>query len=277
MARRVLVTGGSRGLGLAVATQLAAGGTRVVLAARDATAVARALERLPGSGHDGLGLDVGDAAAWPAAMDRIDAGGELHGLVAAAGVLGPIGAVDEIDPLAFRTTMQTNVDGTLLALSHTMARLQAAGTGAAVTFSGGGGTGPLERYDAYAASKAAVVRLTENVARAVRGRGVTVNAIAPGFVATGMHEATLAAGPDAAGADYYERTRVTLAEGGTPPELAAELAAFLLGPEAREITGKLISAAWDPWRDPSFRRRLADEPDLATLRRIDNQFFEAVG
>jgi hypothetical protein len=47
-------------------------------------------------------------------------------------------------------------------------------------------------------------------------------------------------------------------------------------PEA-PFTGKLISAQWDPWREPSFRRRLAEEQDLATLRRIDDQLFTAIG
>jgi hypothetical protein len=60
------------------------------------------------------------------------------------------------------------------------------------------------------------------------------------------------------------------------PREAAELTTFLLSPQARAITGKLISAEWDPWREQAFRDRLVREPDLATLRRIDDDLFAAV-
>jgi 3-oxoacyl-[acyl-carrier protein] reductase len=142
-----------------------------------------------------------------------------------------------------------------------------------VTFSGGGGTAPLARFDAYAASKAAVVRLTENVAT----EGARVNCVAPGFIATDIHEATLAAGPEAVGEDYYERTKEELDSGGANLENVCQLVSFLLSASAREIRGKLIAAQWDPWREPEFQRRLATEADLATLRRIDDFGFGALG
>ncbi len=88
-----------------------------------------------------------------------------------------------------------------------------------------------------------------------------------------MHDGTMAAGAEAAGEDYFEKTRRSLAEGGVPASRAAALAAFLLSEAADGITGKLLSAQWDPWQDAGFRERLSGEPDLATLRRIDDQFF----
>jgi 3-oxoacyl-[acyl-carrier protein] reductase len=185
-------------------------------------------------------------------------------------VLDPIGPADTVDPQAFRRTFEVNLLGTFNALHHALPSLRERG-GAAVTFSGGGATGPLARYDAYAASKAAVVRLTENVAAAEPS--VRINAVAPGFVATDIHAATLAAGPEAVGAAYFERTRRDLDAGGVGTEPAAALVAFLLSAAAAGISGKLLSAQWDPWQEPAFRHRLAAEPDLATLRRIDDQFF----
>jgi 3-oxoacyl-[acyl-carrier protein] reductase len=115
-------------------------------------------------------------------------------------------------------------------------------------------------------SKVAVVRLTEQVA--ADHADVRANAIAPGFVATEMHESTLAAGEQLAG-ENFARTEEQLEEGAVPAERAAALAALLLGPRGRGITGKLISAQWDPWEDPEFLARLAADPDLGTLRRID--------
>ena len=64
--------------------------------------------------------------------------------------------------------------------------------------------------------------------------------------------------------------------GGFPASEAAELVAFLLAAEARGITGRLISAQWDPWREETFRQRLRTDPVLGRLRRIDDQFFTAL-
>ena len=257
------------GVGQAVARHLASAGARVTIAGRSAAALDVALTELEGGGHERLRLDVSNAGAWPEAMARLDAGGALDGLVTAAGVLGPIGRLDEVAMDEFAATIAINLVGTALALHHCLPRLQAA-SGRAVTFSGGGGTGPLARFDAYAAAKAGVVRLTENVAS---DGTVEINSVAPGFVATRMHEGTLAAGPAAAGVGYYERTQQQLREGGFPASESAALVAFLLGPDASGITGRLISAQWDPWRDEGFRERLRSDPDLTKLRRIDEQFF----
>ena len=101
-----------------------------------------------------------------------------------------------------------------------------------------------------------------------------INCVAPGFVVTDIHKSTLAAGPELVGADYYERTLKEMEKGGVPPGEAAELVCLLLGDDPDfAFAGKLISAQWDPWREAAFRRRLAEEPELATLRRIDDVFF----
>ena len=108
--RRVLVTGGSMGIGLAVAQRLADQGDRVIIAARGEEALAVALEHLTGVGHQSLPLDVADPAAWLAARSAIDSGGPLHGLVCCAGVLGPIGTLDDVSPEAFAATIAVNLD-----------------------------------------------------------------------------------------------------------------------------------------------------------------------
>jgi NAD(P)-dependent dehydrogenase (short-subunit alcohol dehydrogenase family) len=192
-------------------------------------------------------------------------------------VLDPVGPIGSYAVADFRRTLEVNVVGTLLAIRACLPALLAS-RGAIVTFSGGGATAPLRRFDAYAASKAAVVRLSENIAGELADQGVRVNSVAPGFVATGIHQSTLAAGPGLVGADYFEHTRAELKRGGVPASEAAELVCQLLedDPDAR-FTGKLISAQWDAWREPSFRRRLAEERDLATLRRIDDELFAATG
>jgi NAD(P)-dependent dehydrogenase (short-subunit alcohol dehydrogenase family) len=272
--RRVLITGGSKGIGRAAADALAERGWRVALLAREEHALQRGRSELPGDGHEAFVMDVADEAAWERLAPRLD---EVQGLVCAAAVLDPVGPIGSYAVADFRRTLEVNVVGTLLAIRACLPALLAS-RGAIVTFSGGGATAPLRRFDAYAASKAAVVRLSENIARELADQGVRVNSVAPGFVATGIHQSTLAAGPGLVGAEYFEHTRAQLEGGGVPASEAAELVCQLLedDPDAR-FTGKLISAQWDAWREPSFRRRLAEERDLATLRRIDDELFAATG
>src|SRR5271166_5623951 len=184
---RVLVTGASRGIGRETARVLAELGAEVVVLARDHTGVERCVEGLPGKGHRPLAMDVGDESAWSsdavrAALDGVD------GVVTAAAVLAPVGPIGTYPPEAFWETMRVNVLGTLLAVHACLDSLKAA-HGAIVTFAGGGATSPQPRYDAYATSKAAVVRLTENLALELAEHGVRVNAVSPGFVATDIHAA----------------------------------------------------------------------------------------
>jgi 3-oxoacyl-[acyl-carrier protein] reductase len=272
--RRIVVTGASRGIGAAIARHLGHLGARLVLVARDPAALESVRTGLPPGPHRVIALDVTDEAAWATAAGQIGAEGPVHGLVTAAGVLGPIGPPGSWQVGEFRRTIEVNLVGTLISILSLRDPLRA-GRGAVVALSGGGATSPLPRFDAYAASKAALVRLVENMAVELATEDVRINCVAPGFVATAIHRATLEAGPDLVGFDYYERTRQALSEGGDSPELAAKLTAFLLSEEAEGITGRLVSARWDPWTQPAFRERLRSDASLGRLRRIDDQFFSA--
>jgi NAD(P)-dependent dehydrogenase (short-subunit alcohol dehydrogenase family) len=299
--RRILITGASRGIGREIAGLLAELGASVIVAARSRADVERCVEELgrsdrrPGEGesrlgdsggdgrgkgrpggedHRGLVLDVGDEHAWREASESGALEG-VDGLVTAAATLAPVGPIDSYSADEFWRTMRVNVLGTLLAVKACLGSLEKS-SGAVVTFAGGGATSPLPRYDAYAASKAAVVRLSENLGQELCARGVRVNCVSPGFVATGIHAATREAGPELAGEGYFADTERRLGAGGDPAREAAELTAFLLSAAAEGIAGRLISARWDPWREPAFQQRLRDDPALATLRRIDDQLFTAV-
>ena len=272
--RRILVTGGSRGIGREVAGVLAGRGAAVVVVARSQGDVERCAAELPGAGHSALALDVGEERGWQTAA----ASGALEGVdgvVSAAAVLTPVGPIGAYTPDEFLRTMRVNVLGTLLAVHSCLHSLEAA-RGAVVAFAGGGATSPQPRYDAYAASKAAVARLAENLALELGERGVRVNAVSPGFVATEIHAATLRAGPELAGEGYFADTERQLDGGGVPALRAAELTAFLLSEAAEGIAGRLISAPWDPWEEPAFQRRLREDPDLARVRRIDDQRYTTV-
>lgn len=101
--------------------------------------------------------------------------------------------------------------------------------------------------------------------------GISVNAIAPGFVKTEIHDATLKAGPEIAGAKFYAFTKEKLEAGSVPIETEIDCVRFLLSPAAQGLTGKTISPSVDPWRTPIFREFVNDisRSDLYTMRRIN--------
>ena len=272
--RLIVITGASGAIGAAVSRRLAALGDRLLLIGRRPEALDELKTSLPGGPHRTAALDVTDEKAWALLDDRLESDGLVDGLVTAAGTLGPIGPPGSWGIEEFRHAIDVNLVGTLLPIVSLLRLLRAA-RGAVVLFSGGGATSPFPNFDAYAATKAAIVRLAENLAVELAADGVRLNCVAPGFVASAIHRATLDAGAQLAGKDFYERTRRVLEAGGDSPELAANLAAFLLSPEAEGITGRLISARWDPWEEPAFRERLRSDPSLGMLRRIDDQAFFA--
>jgi NAD(P)-dependent dehydrogenase (short-subunit alcohol dehydrogenase family) len=265
--RTVVVTGGSMGIGYACAEAALAAGANVVIAARGEHALIAAADTLGGSRVLARACDVTDAAQVDALFaDAIDHFGVVDGVVHAAAVLGPIGEVTEIDENEWFDAVRVDLFGTFL-VARTAARALKRRGGKIVLLSGGGATSPFPRYSAYAASKAAVVRLAETLAEELAPYHIDVNALAPGFVATRMHAATLAAGTRA-GEAYLRRTQDELERGGVPASLAASAAVFLLSAASDGITGRLLAAPWDAWTEWPERVQEIRDSDVFTLRRI---------
>jgi 3-oxoacyl-[acyl-carrier protein] reductase len=191
-------------------------------------------------------------------------------------VYGPIGPTEAVDPTEFAATVQVNLLGTFHVCHFLIPLLKKAHRGKIVNFSGGGAAGPFPNYSAYATTKAAVVRLTENMALELQDCAIDVNAVAPGFVVTRLHQQTLEAG-DRAGETFLQKTKDQIAQGGVPAEVPAELTVFLLSSASDGISGKFISAPWDPWAEEDFQAELRRNPDCAVLRRIDGRNFVGAG
>jgi 3-oxoacyl-[acyl-carrier protein] reductase len=140
--------------------------------------------------------------------------------------------------------------------------------GKIINLSGGGATAPLPRISAYATSKAAVVRLTETLAEECKEYSIEINAVAPGALNTRLLDEVLEAGPDRVGRTFYEKALKQKSDGGTPLDLGASLCVYLASSESNGITGKLISAPWDPWQNLAHYREDLKNSDIYTLRRI---------
>jgi 3-oxoacyl-[acyl-carrier protein] reductase len=262
--RRIVVIGGTGGIGVATVRALLEAGADVLATGRDPDRLCE-VER---TGARVTRLDLADEGA-PSNLGRTVERhlGSLDGMVATAGGYGPIGPTRSVNLGALRTSLQENLLGPLGCIMALAPFFDSAADPSIVLLSGGGATAPLPNYAAYSIAKVATVRLVEMLA--IEEPRWRVNAVAPGFVATRIHESTLAAGPKLAGSMYDDTQRQT--ERAVPPERAAALIAFLLGPRAAGITGRLVSAVWDAWDEEAGQNMLRDHPTLGRLRRVDGQ------
>jgi NAD(P)-dependent dehydrogenase (short-subunit alcohol dehydrogenase family) len=270
--KAALITGANQGLGLEIARRYLDAGASVFICARNeellAGAAAELVERAGPDRVGSMAADVADATQVEALVSTAVARfPELSILVNNAGVYGPKGSIEEVDWEAWTQAIAVNLFGSILPVRALLPQLRAQGGGKVVQLSGGGATSPLPGLSSYAASKAAVVRFAETLALEVKDDGIDVNAIAPGALNTRMLDEVIEAGPEAVGEDFYRRSVEQQQSGGTPLELGAELAVWLGSPASDGITGKLLSAKWDPWRDlPEHREDL--DSDVYALRRI---------
>ncbi len=257
--KTALITGGSRGIGFAIAEGLAKDDYDVILVARSQNELDEAKVKIPTSRT--FALDVTDIQAVQEMFDQLD---HLDILVNAAGVIEPIAPIESVDAKKWLKLLEINVFGTFLITQTAIPLLEKSTNGTIVNFVGGG-EGAFPRFSAYAASKGAIARFTETAAAELKDKNITVNAIAPGAVNTKMTEDMIAAGNNA-GAQYEKALRQK--EMNATPEKAVAVVRWLCSEEARTITGRIISAQWDAFEEfPAHVHDIA-KSDIFTVRRI---------
>lgn len=250
--RVALVTGASSGLGMVLCEKFEEAGAKVCKAVRSDCDAS-------------LSREIHKYVQYAA-----DTFGKIDILVNNAAILGPVGNVEDNEWDQWKKTIETNLFGPVCFTRNFLnLRMDGKQRAKIINLVGGGFSTPLPRRSAYASSKAALARFTESVAEEVKDRSIDVNAVAPGPMATRMLDDILACGPEKLGEDVFEEHKRIKAE-AVSPDKAAELILWLASSKSDGLSGKILSARYDPW--PFTKSEISEimQSDIYTLRRINN-------
>ncbi len=255
--KRAIVTGGSRGIGKAIAETLAQAGAKVVITARHGDAAEDTAAAIRAGGGEALSLscDVADARAVEQLFRNVkERLGGLDILINNAGIIDPIGHIWETDPDAFSRLIAINVNGVYHCARAAIPLMRANGRdgGTIVNISSGAAHRPIEGWSAYCTSKAAVAMLTRSIdleagPAAMPEAPVRVFGFAPGTVETGMMQRIRQAG--------LGPVAKIPAEAHGPAEAVGQAVAYLCTQAAADLAGQEIDI-----RMPDLRQRIGLPP-----------------
>jgi NAD(P)-dependent dehydrogenase (short-subunit alcohol dehydrogenase family) len=237
-----LVTGASRGLGAGIATGLREAGATVVGTSRDKKSAAQLAERL---GTVPAVMDVTDVASVQASVDRVASEfGHLDLLINNAGLNIPQSVLD-VDEASWDSVIDTNLKGTFFAAQAAASHMVARGEGGRIiNVASQAGVVGIEERSAYGASKSGVILLTKVLAIELAQHEITVNAVAPTFIATELTRSTLE------DPEWRERilSRIPLGRVGEVEDVVAATV-YLASPAGAMVTGHtlLVDGGWTAW------------------------------
>lgn len=241
-----IVTGASRGIGRAAALALAAAGASVMLAARDGTLAAGVAAEITGAGGKAA-AQACDVADLNATLTLVAACTKRLGaptiLINNAGVVEPIGRIEDTDPAAWARNIEINLIGAYHAIRAVLPPMRAAGGGTIINISSGAAHNPQEGWSSYCAGKAGLAMLTRSVALEYQAAGIRVFGFAPGTVDTDMQVTIRASGIN----PISQIPRGNLA----PVEHPARAIVYLCSSQADDLAGQELAL-----RDPALRQRV---------------------
>lgn len=237
--RRILITGGASGIGLATARKFVAEGARVALVDRNAAALAKAAAELGASAWTAH-ADVTDEAGVKAAVDgAVQALGGLDGLVNGAGI-SEWRSIEDSTLADWRRILSINLDGPFIVTRAALDALKAAGKATIVNVGSGAGLAPRQNFSAYCASKGGLVLFTKAIAIDLAAANVRVNVVCPGIVMTPLVEKNLALTGDREAAFQRYIARNQMHRFGTAEEVADAIL-YLTSDESSFVTGTALS------------------------------------
>lgn len=272
----VVVTGGSRGIGFTIAQQFINEGSEVVICSRSKQELQKALQILNKDNIVAFGkvCDVSNLSDCKKlikfAKDKLK---KIDILVNNAGVYGPIGPLQKIDLNEWHKALEINLLGVVYCSHLVIPVMEKNGGGKIINLCGAGvgGNKTMSNFTSYFTSKFAIAGFSEVLSDELREKNIQVNSISPGAVNTYLNEYLIKQGPKKSGREMYEQAIRAKEEGGTPPISAAKLVTFLASNNSDNISGRLLSAKWNP--PESLRKVKKISGNLYKLRRIDQELF----
>ncbi len=272
--KNAIITGSNQGFGKEIARKFLEEGANVIICARnhielDKTHTELSKNLLNGQKLYAFVVDISYPESISAFYKNVfKYFKKIDILVNNAGIYGVKGLVDINNLQAWKETINVNLMGTVNMCMEFVSHMKSNNYGKIINIAGGGALNPRTHFSAYATSKVGVVRFSECLAEELREFNVDVNCISPGALNTRIIYEAIAEGEEKVGKEYYEKTIKQLENGGDSLETGAELCAFLASEKCNGITGKIISAKWDEWRDLPTHKQELNKSDIYTLRRI---------
>jgi 3-oxoacyl-[acyl-carrier protein] reductase len=266
--RVAIVTGGGHNIGRAIARAFAQHGAAVMVCGRRAHLLQETCDLIARAGGvcASFAADLTDAAQARALVETTQARlGSVDIVAAMAGGGAVYARVEDLAPAVVEAIYRQNVMTAFHTIAAVMPVFRSKNRGIVITAAGGGAFFPWlgVTASAYAAAKAAVCRLTDQIQAEVLDTGIRLNALEPGMVWSDEKLAAVAAEERATGQPHPLRANYR------PPEAAAELAVWLASDESAAMQGRCVSVNDDWWRDPARVRRVAQTIHHYRLRRYD--------
>jgi NAD(P)-dependent dehydrogenase (short-subunit alcohol dehydrogenase family) len=212
-------------------------------------------------------LDITDWGQVQATLCQVETDfSGIDVLVNCAGIIGPIGRLEDTDPREWNRTLEVNLTGSVNLARAVLPAFRRRSHGKIIFFSGGGAAYGRPYFTAYSSAKAALVRFTESLAQEVEDAGVQVNAVAPGPIRSRMCDEMRSAG-SAGGPKLIEELKRMEETGGASADRAAALTVFLASDRSNRVTGRLVSALWDDWENIEAHVEKLACSEAWTLRR----------
>lgn len=270
----VLITGATRGLGLLIAKKFWNAGHDLVILSRsgpDLDQISSDFRVSCGVGqrvHPYL-FDLKNINLIPELIEEIrDAAGMPDIVVNNAAVQGPIGPLQTNDWEEWQTCIEVCLLAPVKICQEVLPGMVINNYGRIINISGGGATGPRPNFSSYATAKCGLVRFSETIAHEMSPYNITVNCVSPGAMKSELTRKILDAGINLVGQKEYEVARRLVEDNPHTEIKAADLVFSLTTEPFSGITGKLLSAVWDPFNDIPKNFTKVTGTDVYTLRRI---------
>ena len=274
MKKTILITGSNQGIGYEVAKFFCKKGHNLILCARDKKKLISVEKEL-------LKLKKKNQKIYSHKLDISSENGvvsflktifkkfkKIDVLINCAGIYGPKGEFENLSWKKWKEVIEINLLGSVFLIKKILPYFKKQNKGKIIQFAGGGAASPFPFFTAYSASKVALVRFVENISIELKKSNILVNCIAPGPVNTRMLDEVISAGPKRVGKEFYKKSILQKKIGGTDIKKINELVDFLSNDKSGFISGKLISAQWDNWKQFYLEKSKLINSDVGTLRRI---------